>query len=187
MDIPAASPGIRRTRASVSGRVVAGSDGAPQARRLVNTLVELERLLDESSDPDNPPAERLVELLTNAQTIAVVGLSRNLEKPARRVPSYLAAKGFDVIPVNPHADRLLGRRSYATLSEVEEPVDLVLIFRPSEEAGPFVREAVRRKEEPSIWLQTGVRSEEEVLDARIRGRIVVQDLCIFRVHRVLMA
>ncbi len=148
--------------------------------------MELERLLDESSDPENPPAERLVELLTNTQTIAVVGLSRNLEKPARRVPSYLAAKGFDVIPVNPSAERLLGRKSYPTLSEVEQTVDLVLIFRPSDEAGLFVEEAVRRDEEPAIWLQTGVRSEREVLDARIRGRTVVQDLCIFRVHRVLM-
>lgn len=148
--------------------------------------MELERLLDESSDPENPPAQRLVELLTDTQTIAVVGLSRNLEKPARRVPSYLAAKGYDVIPVNPSAERLLGRRSYPTLSEVEETVDLVLVFRPSDEAGPFVEEAVRRDEEPAIWLQTGVRSEQEVLDARIRGRTVVQDLCIFRVHRVLM-
>lgn len=147
--------------------------------------MELERLLDESSDRANPPAERLVELLTDAETIAVVGLSRHLEKPARRVPSYLAAKGYDIVPVNPHADRLLGRRSYETLSEVEEPVDLVLIFRPSAYAGPFVREAVERSEEPAIWLQTGVRSDQEVLDARIRGRTVVQDLCIFRVHRVL--
>lgn len=148
--------------------------------------MELERLLDASSDPENPPAQRLVELLTDTQTIAVVGLSRNLEKPARRVPSYLAAKGYDVIPVNPSAERLLGRRSYPTLSEVDETIDLVLIFRPSDEAGPFVEEAVRRDEEPAIWLQTGVRSEREVLDARIRGRTVVQDLCIFRVHRVLM-
>lgn len=147
--------------------------------------MELERLLDASSDPENPPAQRLVELLTDTQTIAVVGLSRNLEKPARRVPSYLAAKGYDVIPVNPSAERLLGRRSYPTLSEVDATIDLVLIFRPSDEAGPFVEEAVRRDEEPAIWLQTGVRSEREVLDARIRGRTVVQDLCIFRVHRVL--
>lgn len=166
--------------------MVAGSLGPSYARRLVNTLVELERLLGESTDPDNPPAERLVELLTDTRTIAVVGLSRNLEKPARRVPSYLAAKGFDVIPVNPHADRLLGRKSYATLGDVDEQVDLVLIFRPSAEAGAFVEEAVRRPEEPAIWLQTGIRAQPEVLDARIRGRTVVQDLCIFRVHRVLM-
>ncbi len=152
----------------------------------MNTLVELERLLDESSDGDNPPPQCLVELLTDSQTIAVIGLSRNLEKPARRVPSYLAAKGFDVIPVNPHADRLLGRRSYPTVSDVDESVDLVLIFRPSEEAGPFVEEAMRRDEAPAIWLQTGVRSPAEVQAARQAGRTVVQDLCIFRVHRVLM-
>lgn len=152
----------------------------------MDTLTELRRLLGESSDADNPSAERLVELLADTRTIAVVGLSRNLEKPARRVPSYLAAKGFDVIPVNPRAHRLLGRKSHPTLSAVPEPVDLVLIFRPSEEAGPFVEEAARRPDEPVIWLQTGVTAEEEVLDARILGRTVVQDLCIFRVHRVLM-
>lgn len=152
----------------------------------MDTLTELRRLLGESSDADNPSAEHLVELLSDTRTIAVVGLSRNLEKPARRVPSYLAAKGFDVIPVNPNADRLLGRRSYPTLTAVPVPVDLVLVFRPSEEAGPFVAEAARRPEEPVIWLQTGVTAEPEVLDARILGRTVVQDLCIFRVHRVLV-
>lgn len=152
----------------------------------MDTLTELNRLLEESSDAENPSAERLVELLKDTKKIAVVGLSRNLEKPARRVPSYLAAKGFNVIPVNPNADRLLGRRSHATLCDVREDVDLVLIFRPSAEAGPFVVEAMQRPEEPAIWLQTGVRSPEEVAAARSEGRTVVQDLCIFRVHRVLV-
>ncbi|MDX1494046.1 MAG: CoA-binding protein [Longimicrobiales bacterium] len=151
----------------------------------MNITAEIERLLQESTDPENPSVERLVELLQDTQHIAVVGLSRNLEKPARRVPSYLAAKGFDVIPVNPHADRLLGRWSYDTLTEIPDPVDMVLIFRPSAEAGPFVEEAVRRPEEPAIWLQTGIRSPAEVDAARALGRTVVQDLCIFRVHRVL--
>lgn len=151
----------------------------------MDQISEVRQLVDASSDPDNPTAEEIVRLLGDVRHIAVVGLSRHLEKAARRVPSYLAAKGYDVIPVNPHADRLLGRRSYDSVEEVPEPVDLVLIFRPSEEAGPFVMAAAARSGLPAIWLQTGVRSDPEVREARSQGRLVVQDLCIFRVHRVL--
>jgi uncharacterized protein len=151
----------------------------------VEATIELSRLLQSSSDPDNPSGEEIVELLRDVKHIAVIGLSRNLEKPARRVPSYLAAKGYDVIPVNPNAERLLGRQAYDVLSDVPEPVDLVLIFRPSADAGAFVLEALGRADEPAIWLQTGIRADEEVARARAAGRTVVQDLCIFRAHRIL--
>jgi len=143
-------------------------------------------VLGTSSDTDNPSAEAIAQLLNDVQYIAVVGLSRNLEKEARRVPSYLAAKGYDVVPVNPHAERLLGRVSYSDLDSIPDAVDLVLIFRPSEEAGSFVEAAMARAEEPAIWLQTGIRSPVEVKVARRDGRVVVQDLCIFRVHRTLL-
>lgn len=146
---------------------------------------EVRQIVRGSSDPDNPTAEEIIRLLEDVRHIAVIGLSRDLEKAARRVPSYLAAKGYDVIPVNPFATRLLGRRSYATLEDVPEPVDLVLIFRPSAEAGPFVTAAINRTGLPAIWLQTGVRSDSEVADARAQGRTVIQDLCIFRVHRAM--
>lgn len=149
-------------------------------------MIELRRLLEASTDEENPSAEELATLLDEVQHIAVVGLSRHIEKAARRVPSYLAAKGFDVIPVNPNADRILGRTSYPTLSEVPGPVDLVVLFRPSEVAGRFVTEAMARPEEPAIWLQAGIRADPEVAAARAAGRTVVQDLCIFRVHRVLV-
>lgn len=143
-------------------------------------------MLGTSSDADNPSAEAIVQLLDDVQRIAVVGLSRNLEKEARRVPSYLAAKGYDVIPVNPYAERLLGRVSYSDLASIPDTVDLVLIFRPSEEAGSFVEAAMARAEQPAIWLQTGIQSPAAVEVARRDGRVVVQDLCIFRVHRTLL-
>lgn len=152
----------------------------------MDRLEQLRRVLETSSDPDNPSAEAVAQLLDDVQHIAVVGLSRNLEKAARRIPSYLAAKGFDVIPVNPSAERLLGRVSYADLDDVPEPVDLVLIFRPSAEAGAFVETATARTDTPAIWLQTGIQAPDEVAAARQAGRMVVQDLCIFRVHRVLL-
>jgi predicted CoA-binding protein len=152
----------------------------------VNRIVEIQRLLEKSSDESNPTAEALVEILRDVQHIAVVGLSRYLEKPARRVPSYLAAKGFDVIPVNPRADRLLGRKSWHSLEDVPGPVDMVLIFRPSPEASEIVEQAMARPEHPVIWLQSGIHAPEAVAAGRAAGHTVVQDLCIFRVHRALI-
>lgn len=152
---------------------------------MVDTLTEVRRELADSTDPENPSAEELRGLFSRVRTIAVVGLSRSPEKPARRVPSYLAAKGYDVIPVNPNADRILGKTAYDRLADVPEPVDLVIVFRPSDQAGPFVEEAVARPDQPAIWLQSGIRADDEIDAARAAGRVAVQDLCAFRVHRAL--
>ncbi len=183
---------------SAGRNVVGGSRGgnsAPLLQRALrhhklasemDTLSEIQALLDASEDRDNPSPEALVDLLHEVRRIAVIGMSRNPEKAARRVPSYLAARGFDVVPVNPHAERMLGRTVYPTLEEVPGEVDLVVVFRPSEVAGPFVTAAKERPEKPAIWLQTGIRSDEEAQRARADGYFVVQDLCIFRVHRKLV-
>lgn len=146
----------------------------------------IERLLEVSSDRENPGSAELAELFRKVQRIAVVGISRDPLKAARRVPSYLAAKGYDIIPVNPNAERILGRRAHAALEDVTEPVDMVVIFRPSHEAAPFVRAAAARPERPAIWLQDGIRADEAVREAREAGLTVVQDMCTFRVHRALM-
>lgn len=153
----------------------------------MDTLTDVKRELQESTDPDNPSAEVLRALFERVQRIAVIGLSRSIEKAARRVPSYLAAKGYDVIPVNPNADRILGKQAYPTLSAVLDPVDLVVIFRPSDQAGPFVAEAAARPERPAIWLQQGIRADPEIRAAREAGLIAVQDMCSYRVHRALFA
>jgi predicted CoA-binding protein len=150
-------------------------------------LVTIQRTLDSSSDRRNPSAEELRALLERVSRIAVVGISRDPEKASRRVPSYLAAKGYEVIPVNPYADRILGRRAHPSLSEVTEPVDMVLLFRPSHEVGPFVTEAAGRPERPAIWLQEGITAEEEVRAAREAGLVVVQDLCAYKVHFALIS
>ena len=119
--------------------------------------------------------------------IAVVGVSRDPLKAARRVPSYLAAKGYEVLPVNPFADRILGKPAHAKLADVSEAVDMVLIFRPSEDAGPLITEAAQRQERPVIWLQEGIRADAEAMAAREAGLVVVQDLCSYKVHRALSA
>lgn len=151
----------------------------------MSDLSQLDRLLQGSSDPDNPSSTVIRDVLLGTRVIAVVGLSRDPTKAARRVPSYLATKGFDVVPVNPYADRILGRPAAASLAEVTEPVDMVLVFRPSDEAGGVVADAAARPERPVIWLQEGIRADEEARRAREAGLTVVQDLCIFKAHRML--
>ncbi|HZD04006.1 MAG TPA: CoA-binding protein, partial [Longimicrobiales bacterium] len=144
-----------------------------------------QRLLELSSDPRNPGADELRDIVRRTFVIAVVGISRDPMKAARRVPSYLAAKGAEIIPVNPLADRILGRRARADLEEVTEAVDMVLLFRPSRQVGRFVRAATEHTEAPVIWLQEGIRDDDAAAEARGRGRTVVQDLCIYKVHRAL--
>ena len=147
------------------------------------TLLEAE--LAASSDPRNPGVEEMHEVVRRTIRIAVVGISRNPAKAARRVPSYLATRGADIIPVNPHADRIFGRDVKRSLADVEEEVDMVLVFRPSDEARDIIREAMARPERPVIWLQEGIRSDEAAAEARAAGLTVVQDLCLYKVHRAL--
>lgn len=148
-------------------------------------LAEVRALLRSSSDPENPSAEELHTLFETVHRIAVIGLSRFPEKAARRVPSYLAAKGYEIVPINPNAERIFGKHVYATLAEVPGKLDMVVIFRPSAQAGRFVKEAADRPERPAIWLQQGIRADEEVAAARAAGITAVQDLCTFSVHRAL--
>ena len=171
---------VQGNRATVACAGLTGLSSRP-----MDWMESLSRLLAESSDPDNPDPERLRRLFDRVHRMAVVGLSRDPTKAARRVPSYLAAKGYEIVPVNPHADRLLGRTSRASLADVTEPVDHVVVFRPSAEAGGILREAAARREKPGIWLQEGIRSDEEAAAARSSGRVVVQDLCTYKVHRAL--
>jgi len=118
--------------------------------------------------------------------MCVVGLSRDPAKIARRIPAYMATKGFDVVPINPYADRILGKEAYPRLSDFPDPTDIVVVFRPSAEAGAIVREAAARPEAPAIWLQDGIVAHPEVQDARSQGLVVVQDLCSYRVLRALL-
>ena len=148
-------------------------------------LDALQALLDESGDPGNPDAEALKILLEEVQTIAVVGISRNPDKAARRVPAYLASKGYDLIPVNPFVDRILGKEAVDSLDAVSDPVDMVLIFRPSQEAAEIAKVAMERKERPAIWLQKEIRADEVASAARAEGITVVQDLCAYEVHEAL--
>jgi predicted CoA-binding protein len=145
----------------------------------------LQTLLEESGDRENPGPEQIADLMTSVRTIAVVGISRNPEKPARSVPAYLAAKGYEIVPVNPFVDEILGKKALDSLDDVQDPVDMVLVFRPSEEAAIVADAALERPERPAIWLQKEIRADPVAIKARGQGITFVQDLCAYEVHSAL--
>lgn len=151
----------------------------------MDELQQLRSVLAHSADQENPSAEELRDLFERIERIGVIGLSRFPEKAARRVPSYLAAKGYEIVPINPNADRILGRDAYDRLASVPGALDMVVVFRPSDEAGSHVRDALGRPERPAIWLQEDITAPPEISEARQAGVIAVQDLCTFKVHRAL--
>lgn len=117
-----------------------------------------------------------VELLEHANTIAVVGCSRHAEKDAHRIPQTLQGAGFRVIPVNPNADTILGERAYATVDEIDEPIDIVDVFRPPEDAPEVARRAVKAGAK-ALWLQLGITSDEAREIAEEAGLDYVENEC----------
>lgn len=117
-----------------------------------------------------------VGLLEGANTIAVVGCSRHPEKDAHRIPKILQGAGFHVIPVNPNADEILGERAYDTVDEIKEPIDIVDVFRPPEDAPEVARRAVKTGAR-ALWLQLGITSAEAREIAEEAGLDYVEDEC----------
>ncbi|MXV61057.1 CoA-binding protein [Natronorubrum sp. JWXQ-INN-674] len=117
------------------------------------------------------------------ETIAVVGCSSTPGKAAHDVPKYLLDHGYDVIPVNPFADEIFGRDVYDALSDVEEEIDVVCIFRPSEEVSEIVDSALERDDVDAIWTQQGIRDDDAAARAEDDGRTVVQSRCMMVEHR----
>lgn len=121
--------------------------------------------------------EELREIL-DLDTVAVVGCSTTPGKDAHDVPKYLLDHGYDVIPVNPFAEEVFGRAAHDSLSEVPDEVDIVDVFRPSEEVAGIVEETLDREDAGVIWTQLGIRDDEATVRAEDAGKRVVQDRCI---------
>jgi|SRR5579859_5172146 len=122
------------------------------------------------------------ELLKRTRTIAVVGLSSDPMRPSFGVAEYMQSKGYRIIPVNPKEGTVLGEKSYSSLSDVPEKIDMVDVFRRSEFIPEIVDEAIRLKV-PSIWLQEGVIHPAAAKKAQDAGLTVVMDRCILKEHR----
>ncbi len=121
------------------------------------------------------------KILNEYNSIALVGVSPNPRQASCRVASYLDSHGYEVIPVNPHAQEILGKTSYPNLSAVPEPVEVVNIFRSSEEVMPIVDEAIKIGAK-AVWMQEGVINEEAASKARDAGLVVVMDKCMRKEH-----
>lgn len=127
-----------------------------------------------SSDP-------ITDLLRQAKTIAIVGLSDNPLRPSYGVAAYLQSQGYRIIPVNPRIREALGEKSYLSLLEVPERIDLVDIFRRPEFVEQVVDQAIKLKV-PAVWMQEGVIHEAAAEKARRAGMLVVMDRCILVEH-----
>jgi uncharacterized protein len=117
------------------------------------------------------------DILRDSLTIAVVGASRHAHKEAHAVPYQLLKHGWRVIPVNPYVDEVWGERAYPLLAEIPEPVDLVNVFRPSDQATEVVRQALDIRTH-AVWLQQGITSAEGRQLAAEAGIDYVEDVCV---------
>src|SRR3954471_4170198 len=132
----------------------------------------------------NPSDQQLKQLLTDATTIAVVGASSNPDKASHGIMQKLQHAGYRVIPVNPRETEILGERSYPSLVDVPERIDIVDVFRRAEDTPAIADEAVTIGAK-ALWLQSGITSEEAAERATKGGLITVMDACIGATHSLL--
>ena len=124
-------------------------------------------------------------ILLSTKTIASVGVSSNPEKESYDVAAYLKEQGYRVIPVNPTAAEILGEKTYASLSDIPDTVDVVQVFRKAEDVPPVVEEAIKIGAKV-VWMQAGIVNEEAAKTARNAGLQVVMDACMRATHRRLI-
>jgi hypothetical protein len=127
-------------------------------------------------------ADSILEILKNYRTIAVIGLSSNPTRPSHGVAKYLKSAGYRIIPVNPNEKEVLGEKSYARLEDVPEKIEIVDIFRRTEEV-PAVVESAIRVGAKVVWMQLGIENAGAAEKARAAGLIVVEDACMYAEHK----
>ena len=122
-------------------------------------------------------------LLEGVRTIAVLGIKNGPQDDAFRVPRYLQERGYRIVPVNPKLEVVLGRPVVGSLREIEEPVDLVNVFRASAHVPAHVEEILALQPRPlGVWLQLGIRSDEAAARLLAAGVALVQDRCLMVEH-----
>lgn len=130
---------------------------------------------DSHSDDD-------IRKIFSLKNVAVVGMSKNEGKAAHYVPKYLSQQGYNIMPINPTADQILERKSYHSIEEVNQPIDIVDVFRPSDQVLPVVQQAIKKKPKV-IWLQEGIHNSEAEELARKAGIQVVFNRCMLAEHQ----
>lgn len=119
------------------------------------------------------------------KTIAIIGLSDKPDRPSYEVGKYLQEQGYRVIPVNPNIEEVLGEKSYPDLLSIPRDIliDVVDIFRRSEDVMPHIEEAVARGDVMTIWLQEGVSNDEAERFAKNHGLHIVSNFCLMKAHK----
>ncbi|HEY5735979.1 MAG TPA: CoA-binding protein [Nitrosopumilus sp.] len=132
-------------------------------------------------EQDSTSDEQIRKILS-LNKVVVVGMSKNASKAAHYVPKYLSDNGYDVTPVNPTTDEILGKKCYGSISEIDGEIDIVDIFRPSDQVMPVVQEAIKKKPKV-IWLQEGIHNSEAEDLAKKAGIKVVFNRCMLAEHQ----
>jgi predicted CoA-binding protein len=127
---------------------------------------------------DGLPDSEILNILRSVKVVAVVGISRDPSKPAHYVPKFLKEKGYRIVPVNPLADEVLGEKAYKSLEEIPFKVDVVNVFRPSEDVLPIAEQAIGKAE--VLWMQEGIYNKEAAEKARNSGLKVVWNRCMMK-------
>ncbi len=131
----------------------------------------------------NPPLDEIRDILKNTKTIAVVGLSPKPKRPSHSVAKAMQEFGYQIIPVRPAVDKVLGEKAYVDLESIPEDlrkkIDMVDVFRAPEKITPIIDACIKLKI-PLIWLQDGVVNEAEAARAQAAGITVVMDRCVYR-------
>ena len=135
-------------------------------------------------EQDDHSDEQIRDILS-LKKVVVIGMSKHSSKAAHYVPQYLSDNGYDITPVNPTAEEILGKKCYDSVSEIDGEIEVVDIFRPSDQVLPFVQEAIKKKPKV-IWLQEGIHNSEAEELARKEGIKVVYNRCMLAEHRRLL-
>jgi len=132
-------------------------------------------------EKDDHSDEQIRDILS-LKKVVVIGMSKHSSKAAHFVPKFLLDNGYDVTPVNPTAKEILGKKCYDSISEIDEEIEIVDIFRPSDQVLPFVQEAIKKKPKV-IWLQEGIHNSEAEELARKDGIKVVYNRCMLAEYK----
>jgi len=130
----------------------------------------------------DPSSDEQIREILSLNKIAVIGMSKNSSKAAHYVPKYLSDNGYDVTPVNPTADEILGKKCYATVSEITEEIDIIDVFRPSDQVLSVIQDVIKKKPKV-IWLQEGIHNVEAEDLAKKAGIKVIFNRCMLAEHQ----
>lgn len=123
-----------------------------------------------------------IRQILSLKNVAVVGMSKNAEKAAHYVPKYLQTQGYNIIPVNPTADEILEKKCHPSLQDVDQQIDIVDVFRPSDQVIPVIQEAIKKRPKV-IWLQEGIHNPEAEDMARKAGIKIIFNRCMLAEHQ----